>query len=70
MLVFINDVAVALDPCVWPLRVKVREFNHYKKRPPLLKTWVTSKPLHISNSVGATSNHVPNGRLDGNIFNV
>ena len=65
-----EDLSKALDPSVWPLRVKVREFIHYKKRPPLHKTSVTSKPAHISNSVGVSSNPVPNVRLDGIIFNV
>ena len=29
-----EDLQVALNPSVWPLRVKVREFIHYSKRPP------------------------------------
>ena len=28
-----EDLEVALDPNVWPLRVKVREFIHYSRRP-------------------------------------
>lgn len=63
-----EDLSKALDPCVWPLRVKVREFIHYKKRPPLLKSSVmTSKPVQISNSLGASSNPVSSVRSDGNI---
>ena len=27
-----EDLQKALDPAVWPLRVKVREFIHYSKR--------------------------------------
>ena len=33
-----DDLTKALDPMVWPLRVKVREFIHYKKRPNAGKT--------------------------------
>ena len=29
-----EDLQVALNPSVWPLRVKVREFINYSKRPP------------------------------------
>ena len=28
-----EDLQKALDPSVWPLRVKVREFIHYSRRP-------------------------------------
>ena len=28
-----EDLQKALDPAIWPLRVKVREFIHYSKRP-------------------------------------
>ena len=27
-----EDLEKALDPTVWPLRVRVREFIHYRKR--------------------------------------
>ena len=29
-----SDLQKALDPSIWPLRVKVREFVHYAKRNP------------------------------------
>ena len=33
-----QDLQKALDPTVWPLRVKVREFIYYKKRPEVRQT--------------------------------
>ena len=27
------DLSKALEPSIWPLRVKVREFIHYRKKP-------------------------------------
>ena len=55
-----NDLSKVLDPCVWPLHAKFRESIHYIKFLPLLKTSVTSKPVSISNSLGASLNPVPN----------
>ena len=39
-----EDLPKALDLCVWPLRVKVREFIHFKK---LKSSVTTSKPVQI-----------------------
>ena len=33
-----EDLQKALDPTVWPLRVRVREYIHYKKRQPMRQT--------------------------------
>ena len=33
-----NDLQKALDPAIWPLRVKVREFIHYAKKTPRQQT--------------------------------
>ena len=41
-----TDLDKALDPAIWPLRVKVREFVHYAKRAP--KAGPTEKNIHPS----------------------
>ena len=44
-----SDLQKALDPSIWPLRVKVREFVHYAKRNP------KSKPRPRSDQSGGDS---------------
>ena len=62
-----EDLSKALDPGVWPLRVKVREFIHYKKRLPLFKDSLTGKSA-VTNTPRPGNKNIY--RPDGNIFNI
>ena len=58
-----EDLSKALDPCVWPYVTRLESLFIIKSVPPLLKSSVmTSKPVQIRNSSGASSNPVSNVR--------
>ena len=59
-----EDLQKALDPSVWPLRVKVREFIHYSRKTPANH----QRNAHAHNAAGAGEahgQHQAQSRVDG-----
>ena len=68
-----EDLEKALNPTVWPLRVKVREFIHYRSQDKGLNLRnVRHQPTSTqrNNTREESRNNGNPGLIDGNIYNV
>ena len=68
-----EDLEKALNPTVWPLRVKVREFIHYRSRDKDQNLHnVRHQPTSTqrNNTRPESRNNGNPGLIDGNIYNV
>ena len=68
-----EDLEKALNPTVWPLRVKVREFIHYRSRDKgqnLRNVLHQPTSTQRNNTRAESRNNGNPGLIDGNIYNV
>ena len=67
-----EDLQKALDPCVWPMRVKVREYIHYSRNPRQQRAGGTrgQDQAEGTGGTGHHSGHVHGGQSLGGVGQV